>query len=140
MSVMVGLNMRNWTSCSSPLGLHVPSPFGQCAPARKESPGGLVSVHHVLTKSQNLKIWRKKKTCEKTNESVLTVRRDANVITRTTTLQNNTPFYGNLKTKWRLSHGTYFVLLTIEHGLWSLSAAGRGASTWLSITIAVHTS
>ena len=26
-----GLNMCDWTSCSSPLGLHVPLPFGPCA-------------------------------------------------------------------------------------------------------------
>ena len=29
MSVMVGLNMCDWTSCSSPLGIHVASPFAQ---------------------------------------------------------------------------------------------------------------
>ena len=41
MSVMVGLNMRDWTSFSSPLGLSDPSPFGQCALARRGGPGGL---------------------------------------------------------------------------------------------------
>ena len=41
MSVMVGLNMCDWTSSSPPLGLHVPSPFGQCALARKWGPGNL---------------------------------------------------------------------------------------------------
>ena len=28
----------DWTSCSSPLGPHAPSPPGQCAPARKGAP------------------------------------------------------------------------------------------------------
>ena len=42
MSVMVGLNMFDWTSCSSPLGLHVPSQFAQCTLARKGCPGALL--------------------------------------------------------------------------------------------------
>ena len=35
------LNMCDCTSCSSTLGLHVPSPFGQCALARKQRLRGL---------------------------------------------------------------------------------------------------
>ncbi len=38
---MVGLNMCDWISCSSPLVLHVPSPYDHCALARKGGPGGL---------------------------------------------------------------------------------------------------
>ena len=38
---MVGLNICDWTSCSSPLVLHVPSPFGQCALARRGDLGAL---------------------------------------------------------------------------------------------------
>ena len=41
MSATVGLNMCDWRSCSSPLGLHVPSPFGQCALVRKGGAKGL---------------------------------------------------------------------------------------------------
>ena len=41
MSVMVGLNMCDWISCSSSVVLHVPSPYDHCALARKGGPGGL---------------------------------------------------------------------------------------------------
>ena len=38
---MVGLNMCDWISCSSPVVLHVPSPYDHCALARKEGVGCL---------------------------------------------------------------------------------------------------
>ena len=47
MSVTGGLKMCNWTSCSSPSGFHVPSPFAQCALARKEGLGGLAPGRRV---------------------------------------------------------------------------------------------
>ena len=37
---MVGLNMCDCISCSSPVVLHVPSPFGLCALARKKGGSG----------------------------------------------------------------------------------------------------
>ena len=38
-TVMFGLSICDWTSCSSPLGFHVPSPFWQCACAQGGSGG-----------------------------------------------------------------------------------------------------